>query len=59
MQFAESGKKITKKQLIKYIKKANRELELQGPGRLPHKVHKTSKKDRFDMSSNDVKRWEE
>lgn len=57
MEFAESGKKISKKQILKFHKKANRELELEGPGRIPHKIHRTSKKDQFDRSSNNVKRW--
>lgn len=58
MQYSECGKKISKKQIIKFIRKANRELELEGPGRPQHKVHKTSKKDKFDKSSNKVKEWD-
>lgn len=57
MEFAESGKKISKKQIIKFHKRASRELELEGPGRLPHKIHKTSKKDQHERSSNNVRRW--
>lgn len=53
-----SSKKITKKQIYKLIRKANRELELEGPGRSKAKIHKTSKKDVDDRKSNTVKEWE-
>lgn len=51
-----SEKKITRKQLIKYLKKANRELAQPGPR---GGAHKTSKKDKQDRQSNTVRHIED
>lgn len=52
------GKKklvITKKQLLKMFRKANRELIRS----IPPKIHKTHKKDKQSTKSNTIKNWED
>jgi len=50
--------KITKTQILKALKKVNRELALEQPYS-PSVVHKTSKKDKSAKIANTIRNWKD